>query len=77
MKQDDPNEPVVVGEFENELAANLVVTRLEDAGIPSWVTGQLTAGFRAEAPGRVRVLVRAVDAERALEALREDETGST
>lgn len=75
MSSSDPNEPVVVGEFDNELQANFIVTRLEEAGVPAWVTGQHTAGFRAEAPGRVRVLVRAVDVDRAREALREDDAG--
>lgn len=73
MSTPDPNEPVIVGEFESELEAGFVKTRLEDAGVPAWLTGQLTAGFRAEAPGRVRVLVRSSDVERAREALREED----
>ncbi len=76
MSNPEPNDPVIVGEFESELEANFIVSRLADAGIPAWVTGQLTAGFRAEAPGRVRVLVRTSDAERAREALREDADGA-
>ncbi len=69
MSEHDPNAPVVVGEFESELAASFVVERLAEADVRAWTTGALTAGMRAEAPGRVRVLVRAVDAERARAAL--------
>lgn len=69
MTTSDPNEPVTVGEFASELEASFIVSALDVAGVPAWITGQLTAGFRAEAPGRVRVLVRSSDAERAREAL--------
>ncbi len=73
MTKPDPNQPVVVGDFATELEASFIVSALDVAGVPAWVTGQITAGFRAEAPGRVRVLVRASDAEKAREALIEHE----
>ncbi|MEZ6241638.1 MAG: DUF2007 domain-containing protein [Phycisphaerales bacterium] len=72
MTKPDPNAPVEVGEFRSELEASFVVQQLEEAGIKAWTTGALTAGMRAEAPGFVRVYVRAVDAEAARGALRED-----
>ncbi len=75
MSEHDPNAPVVVGEFDSELAASFVVETLKEAGVQSWTTGALTAGLRAEAPGRVRVLVRSQDAEAAKAALREDAEG--
>jgi len=71
----DPNAPVEVGEFRTELEASFVVQALAEAGIKAWTTGALTAGMRAEAPGFVKVLVRASDAAAAREALREDEAG--
>ena len=46
------------------------VAALEDAGISANAQGGLTAGFRAEAPGGVRVMVRRADVERAREVLR-------
>lgn len=51
--------PVVVAEFPHEFTATLATQALEAAGIPCQMTGIHTAGFRAEAPGMVRVLVPA------------------
>jgi hypothetical protein len=72
----DPNSPVVLVRVGSELEASLIVGRLRDEGIPAEMTGMLTAGFRAEAPGDVRVLVRAQDLERAGQVLADlDRTG--
>lgn len=49
--------PVVIAEFPHEFTASLAKQALESAGIPCQMTGIHTAGFRAEAPGMVRVLV--------------------
>ncbi len=49
--------PVVIAEFPHEFTATLAKQALEVAGIPCQITGIHTAGFRAEAPGMVRVLV--------------------
>lgn len=73
MSGSDPNAPVMVGEFRTELEASFIVQKLEDHGVRAWTTGELTAGMRAEAPGWVKVLVRAVDADRAREALGDED----
>ena len=61
----DPAEPVVVAMPNTEIEAAILQSTLEAEGIPSWVLGGLTSGFRAEAPGRTKLAVRAADAERA------------
>ena len=68
----DPEAAVVVAEFDSELLAGFASGLLEEHGIESRAVGGLTAGFRAEAPGRVRLLVQARDAERARAILAED-----
>lgn len=52
-----------------EVEAKLLSNALNEEGIHSEVAGLLTASFRAEAPGRVKVLVREQDLERAKELL--------
>lgn len=47
--------------FPSEWEANVVVSLLETEGIRATANGGFTAGFRAEAPGSVCVLVNAVD----------------
>lgn len=68
---------MVVAEFESEMLAGFARGLLEEHGIESRMVGGLTAGFRAEAPGRVRLLVHAKDAERARALLAEDERERT
>ncbi len=58
-------DPVVLTARPNEALASLLVGALEQEGIRAVMEGQLTAGFRAEAPGMVRVLVRSEDLEEA------------
>ena len=36
----------------------LIAAHLQEHGIPAQVTAEIAGGFRAEAPGRVKVLVR-------------------
>lgn len=52
-----------------EVEAKLLSNALNEEGIHSEVAGLLTASFRAEAPGRVKVLVREQDLEKAKELL--------
>ncbi|MEE9295961.1 MAG: hypothetical protein V3W34_13495 [Phycisphaerae bacterium] len=73
---DDPNRPVVLTTVAMELQAALIVAALEERSIEAQTTGALTSGFRAEAPGGVQVLVRAVDLERARAALSDLQSGS-
>ena len=73
---DDQNRPVVLTKVENETVAALIVAALEERGIDAETTGALTSGFRAEAPGGVQVIVRAVDRERAEEALNDLKSGA-
>ena len=63
---------VIVG---NEFEATIIADALKDRDIEAQVSGGLTGGFRAEAPGRVKVLVRSEDfarAKAALEAFRNE-----
>lgn len=62
---------VTVAERSSEVAASILVSILESAGIKAVVTGGFTAGFRAEAPGIVRVQTLETDAERARQLIAE------
>ena len=62
---------VTVAEHDLESAALILVTVLKDAGIRAIATGGFTAGFRAEAPGVVKVQTFEVDAERARQVISE------
>ncbi len=62
-------DPVVVAQFPAELEAGFAASKLRDAGIECRTIGGHTAGFRAEAPGMVSLMVHARDAERAGELL--------
>lgn len=61
----DHSEPITLAIFPDEMYAQMLVDALSDEGIMAQVAGGITGGFRAEAPGMVKVLVRATDAERA------------
>lgn len=67
----DASEPVVVAHASSEVQAAILRSALEAEGIPAWLIGGLTAGFRAEAPGQAKLVVRAQDAERARQVLAE------
>ena len=73
MKENHPD-PVVVGKYPTEFEAALVRNMLVEAGIPSQTAGGMTAGFRAETPGMVQVLVPGDMAERALAMIAEQES---
>lgn len=52
-----------------EAHAEMIVASLRNEGIDAYAVGGLTGGFRAEAPGAVKVVVAEEDHERAGEAL--------
>ncbi len=62
-------EPKVVAEYVSEFEANIVCNMLREEGIPCQIMGGTLAGFRAEAPNLVRLLVPAEFEERALRVL--------
>jgi len=68
---DEHADPVVVGRYPTEFEASLARNMLVEAGIPSQVVGAMTAGFRAETPGMVDVLVPGAYEEEARELIEE------
>ena len=62
---------VTVAERPDEVSASILVAALTDAGIRAVATGGFTAGFRAEAPGMVRVKTLESDAQRARQIIAE------
>lgn len=62
---------VTVARRRSEIAASILVSVLQDEGIRAVATGGFTAGFRAEAPGEVRVQTLEADAERARQIIAE------
>lgn len=64
MSNEHPD-PVVVARYPTEFEAALTKNMLVEAGIPAQVVGGMTAGFRAETPGMVDVLVPGDRAEEA------------
>jgi len=67
---------VTVAKRSSEVAASILVSVLQDEGIKAIATGGFTAGFRAEAPGLVRVQTFESDAERARQIISELESQS-
>lgn len=66
----DQTRTAVVARVPSEWQANIIADVLRDEGIDAEVAGALTAQFRAEAPGMVRVIVPEAQAERALAVFR-------
>ena len=69
---EQPKTLQVLTRVPTEMEASLVVLRLADQGIAATAVGGFTAGFRAEAPGMVAVMVNSADlpaAEAALAAI--------
>ena len=60
---------VAIAHPRDDIEAQLITNLLAEAGIEAMVTGGSLAGFRAEAPANVCVVVRAADADAAREAL--------
>ncbi len=71
---DDPLRPIVLTTAGTEGEAAAILAALGGRGIQARSIGALTSGFRAEAPGGVKVLVRQADYEQARAILREIET---
>lgn len=69
----DPNNPEVLTSVRTEMEVAAVVSALVAQGVPSTTTGSFTAGFRAEAPGYVSVVVRKEDLNRPRHARAETE----
>lgn len=67
--------PIVLTTVMSEAEAAILVAQLEDHGIPAQISGGLTGGFRAEAPGSVKILVHEENMERAKAFLAEREGG--
>lgn len=67
----DSNATVTLAMFPTELLAQMLASALGEAGITAVVAGGTTGGFRAEAPGMVKVLVAAADIERARAVFKE------
>ena len=51
------DQPVLLAEFPTEALAAIFIAMLREEGIEAVMTGGIRVGFRAEAPGMVRVLV--------------------
>lgn len=67
----DSEDLLVLISVPTEIEAASIVAALDQDNIRAIATGGLTAGFRAEAPGEVQVLVKRADAERAQHTLRD------
>lgn len=61
----DPESPRAVRTVPSELEAAAIVAALANQGIEALTTGGYTSGFRAEAPGWVKVVVKSRDLEQA------------
>lgn len=61
----ESSEPTTLAVFPDELHAQLLMAALQDQGIDAMVSGGVTGGYRAEAPGMVRVLVHSGDIQAA------------
>jgi hypothetical protein len=67
--QADREKTAVLVSMPSEVEAALLVQALESRGIAAQATGTLTSGFRAEAPGQVKILVHQEDLSKAYEIL--------
>ncbi|HUO07758.1 MAG TPA: DUF2007 domain-containing protein [Phycisphaerae bacterium] len=69
MTAADENRPVVLTSVPTELEGTLIVGRLEGEGIVAMLAGGGLAGWRAEVPAWVQVMVLQRDEARARELL--------
>ena len=58
---DNQDKLVALVKVPNELDGSMLVSALKETGILATLTGVFTAGFRAEAPGDVSVMVSEKD----------------
>jgi hypothetical protein len=68
MHNPDKNPETLVS-VPSDLEAAMIVSALAAHEVDATTSGEFTAGFRAEAPGEVKVLVRRSDLERARQVL--------
>ena len=66
---DPEKQPATLIRVASDMEAAMIVGAMEDEQSDATLTGEFTAGFRAEAPGQISVLVRQSDLRRAREAL--------
>ena len=66
---DDPNTAVELTSAANAIESAAIVAALRAEGIETVTTGEFTAGFLAEAPGNVQIVVKSCDLARAQELL--------
>ncbi len=71
----DPDSPARLTTVPTEAEAAMIVAALDAHGIEAQTSGQLTSGWRAEAPGGVNVVVRHADLEAAQAAMQELKNG--
>ncbi|MCW5758105.1 MAG: DUF2007 domain-containing protein [Phycisphaeraceae bacterium] len=58
-------EPVIIAQYATEIEATFAANALREAGIRCELVGGASSGFKAEAPGHVRILVSQHDADAA------------
>jgi hypothetical protein len=71
MMRVNRDENAVLVSLPTEAEAAMLVQLLESRGIMAKTVGGLTSGFRAEAPGQVKILVHNEDLSKAREILSE------
>ena len=64
-RRDDPDRVIVFATALTEPEGAMIANWLREGGVQAQSEGGFTAGFRAAAPGLVRILVRQGDIERA------------
>ncbi|MGH7201945.1 MAG: putative signal transducing protein [Planctomycetaceae bacterium] len=67
----DPDSLEVLASVPTEAEAAMIVAALDERGLRAQAVGGHTAGFRADAPGEVAVLVRRMDLDAAARILQE------
>ena len=71
IMHDHSDNIVLLTSTPTEMQAGIIVAALEENGIKAMMTGQTVAGFRAEAPGWVQVLVTETELANARRVLEE------
>lgn len=75
MDHVNKQQPVILTSLPSEPQAAILVAALAGEGIHAEMSGVLTSGFRADAPGEVTILVMPDDLEKAQAVLNEHENG--
>lgn len=71
----DPQNLEVLVSVPNEIEAAAILNALQEHGIKAVASGGYTSGFKAEAPGEVKVLVKHGDTDRAQTLLSQIRSG--